>query len=157
MADEELELTLQVAFKGIFAQGLADLYLANNDENIYNYLNTQLLSNAFRNLDSSWLYGEIWNGPWNVTTAGPKTQLCVIALMGAAARVNVHRNSLVQQTTNASIATQTVYFSQASVPIPTGASAASTGGNMVYLGAATGRVTMSFLLVILAVLLALGH
>ena len=34
----------QIAFKGIFAQGLAELYLANNDENIYNYLSAWRLA-----------------------------------------------------------------------------------------------------------------
>lgn len=50
--------------------GLAEFYMARPDSNIYNFINTQLLSVVFNDLDPTWLAGELWGGPWNVTTAG---------------------------------------------------------------------------------------
>ena len=97
--------------------GMAELYVARPDPNIYNFINTQLLSNAFNNVDDTWLFGMWWGGPvrfrlpfpastvspsvcrstanvfdtpsqWNITTAGPKTQINAICLISAAATVN---------------------------------------------------------------------
>ncbi|KAH8919870.1 glycoside hydrolase family 76 protein [Atractiella rhizophila] len=78
-----------ILFKGIFLAGMKDLYLARPDENILNYLNTQLLSATFNDLDSTWLYGQWWSGPWNETTAGPKTQICALSLLSAAISADV--------------------------------------------------------------------
>ncbi|GAA5991413.1 hypothetical protein JCM10908_003302 [Rhodotorula pacifica] len=78
----------ETVFKGILMLGMAELYVARPDPNIYNFINTQLLSNAFNNVDDTWLYGMWWGGPWNITTAGPKTQLNAICLISAAATIN---------------------------------------------------------------------
>jgi hypothetical protein len=43
--------------------GMAELYVARPDPNIYNFINTQLLSNAFNNVDDTWLFGMWWGGP----------------------------------------------------------------------------------------------
>lgn len=43
--------------------GMAELYLARPDPNIYNFVNTQLLSNVYNNVDDSWLFGMWWGGP----------------------------------------------------------------------------------------------
>lgn len=42
---------------------ISELYLARPDENIYNFVNTQLLSNVYNNVDDSWLFGLWWGGP----------------------------------------------------------------------------------------------
>ncbi|GAA5873315.1 hypothetical protein JCM8547_007067 [Rhodosporidiobolus lusitaniae] len=78
----------ETIFKGIFLLGLSELYVARPDPNIYNFINTQLLSNAFNNVDESWLFGMWWGGPWNETTAGPKTQINALCVLAAAATVN---------------------------------------------------------------------
>ncbi|SGY38001.1 BQ5605_C003g01938 [Microbotryum silenes-dioicae] len=78
----------ETVFKGIFILALAELYLARPDPNIYNFINTQMLSNVFNNVDNSWLFGMWWNGPWNETTAGPKTQITALCALAAAATVN---------------------------------------------------------------------
>ncbi|GAA6033712.1 hypothetical protein JCM8097_004394 [Rhodosporidiobolus ruineniae] len=78
----------ETVFKGIFLLGLSELYVARPDPNIYNFINTQLLSNVFNNVDDSWLFGMWWGGPWNETTAGPKTQINFLCLLAAAATVN---------------------------------------------------------------------
>lgn len=56
-------IILSFQFKGIFMLGLSELYLARPDENIYNFINTQMLSNVFNNVDPSWLFGMWWQGP----------------------------------------------------------------------------------------------
>lgn len=56
-------------------------------------INTQLLSNAFNNLDDSWLFGQWWNGPWNVTTAGPKTQISALSMLASAVVADVAFNA----------------------------------------------------------------
>lgn len=43
--------------------GLAELYVARPDPNIYNFVNTQLLSNVYNNVDDTWLFGMWWGGP----------------------------------------------------------------------------------------------
>lgn len=43
--------------------GLSELYLARPDPNIYNFINTQLLTNIFNNVDDTWLFGLWWGGP----------------------------------------------------------------------------------------------
>jgi hypothetical protein len=43
--------------------GMAELYIARPDSNIYNFINTQLLSAVFNDIDDSWLFGEWWDGP----------------------------------------------------------------------------------------------
>lgn len=43
--------------------GMSELYLARPDPNIYNFVNTQLLSNVYNNVDDSWLFGMWWGGP----------------------------------------------------------------------------------------------
>ncbi|KAM0793634.1 hypothetical protein ACM66B_001066 [Microbotryomycetes sp. NB124-2] len=78
----------ETLFKGIFMLALSELYLARPDENIYNFINTQMLSNVFNNVDDSWLFGLWWRGPWNETTAGPKTQMNALCAIAAAAVVN---------------------------------------------------------------------
>ncbi|KAK4702228.1 hypothetical protein P7C70_g3994, partial [Phenoliferia sp. Uapishka_3] len=97
----------EIMFKGILVMGMAELYLVRPDANIYNFINTQLLSAVFNDLDDTWLFGEWWDGPvshsaivflcrlkfspviqWNETTAGPKTQANTICLLAAAALVN---------------------------------------------------------------------
>ncbi|BGP36134.1 hypothetical protein JCM10449v2_000032 [Rhodotorula kratochvilovae] len=78
----------ETIFKGILLLGMSELYVARPDPNIYNFVNTQLLSNVFNNVDDSWLFGMWWGGPWNETTAGPKTQLNAICLLAAAATIN---------------------------------------------------------------------
>lgn len=50
-------------FKGILMLGMSELYLARPDPNIYNFVNTQLLSNVYNNVDDSWLFGMWWGGP----------------------------------------------------------------------------------------------
>jgi hypothetical protein len=50
-------------FKGIFMLALSELYLARPDPNIYNFVNTQLLTNVFNNVDDTWLFGLWWGGP----------------------------------------------------------------------------------------------
>lgn len=60
----------EITFKGILTLGMAELYLARPDSNIINFLNTQLLAAVYNDLDSTWLFGEWWVGPWNSTTAG---------------------------------------------------------------------------------------
>ncbi|BGP04251.1 Mannan endo-1,6-alpha-mannosidase DCW1 [Rhodotorula toruloides] len=89
----------ETVFKGIFLLGLAELYVARPDPNIYNFVNTQLLSNAFNNLDDTWLFGMWWDGPWNVTTAGPKTQINALCLLSAAAMINADYLSAAGQKT----------------------------------------------------------
>lgn len=59
-------------------------------------INTQMLSNAFNNLDNSWLFGQWWNGPWNVTTAGPKTQISALAMLASAVVADVAFNAELQ-------------------------------------------------------------
>ncbi|KAI5480809.1 alpha-1,6-mannanase, glycoside hydrolase family 76 protein [Pseudohyphozyma bogoriensis] len=102
----------EVAFKGVLMMGMAELYLARPDSNLYNYINTQLLSNVFNNLDESWLFGEWWQGPWNETTAGPKTQITALAMLSAAALVNADYLSKVSggNTVMTGIATDQVAF-----------------------------------------------
>lgn len=46
--------------------GMAELYTARPDPVIYNFINTQLMSVVWNNLDSSWLAGPWWNGPVNL-------------------------------------------------------------------------------------------
>ena len=53
----------ELAFKAIFMMAIAELYIARPDQNIYNFVNTQLLSNVFNNIDNTWLFGEWWGGP----------------------------------------------------------------------------------------------
>lgn len=124
--------SIRAQFKGIFLLGLAELYVARPDPNIYNFVNTQLLSNAFNNLDDTWLFGMWWGGPvrcaslalllrlsrsalayaendrrrllapraqWNVTTAGPKTQINALCLLSAAAMINADYLSAAGHTT----------------------------------------------------------
>jgi hypothetical protein len=43
--------------------GLSELYLARPDQNIYNFINTQMLTNVYNNVDPSWLFGMWWQGP----------------------------------------------------------------------------------------------
>ncbi|KAM0753209.1 Six-hairpin glycosidase [Meredithblackwellia eburnea MCA 4105] len=78
----------ETMFKGILMMGMAELYVARPDSNIYNFVNTQLLSVVFNDIDDTWLFGEWWNGPWNETTAGPKTQGNTLAMVSAAAMIN---------------------------------------------------------------------
>ncbi|GAA5897852.1 hypothetical protein JCM5296_006093 [Sporobolomyces johnsonii] len=78
----------ETVFKGILMLGLAELYVARPDPNLYNFINTQLLTNVFNNVDDSWLFGMWWGGPWNETTAGPKTQINALCAIAAAAAVN---------------------------------------------------------------------
>ncbi|GAA5914096.1 hypothetical protein JCM6882_001846 [Rhodosporidiobolus microsporus] len=78
----------ETIFKGILMLGMAELYVARPDPNIYNFINTQLLSNVYNNVDDSWLWGMWWGGPWNETTAGPKTQINFLCLLSAAATIN---------------------------------------------------------------------
>lgn len=42
---------------------MAEFYIARPDQNIYNFINTQVLSVVWNNLDNTWLAGEIWQGP----------------------------------------------------------------------------------------------
>lgn len=87
----------QVVFKGIFVQGLAECVDAASMRLISavctslgptrasttfsvrqllrrqaDFADTQLLSNAYDNLDSSWLFGQWWYGPWNITTGASR-------------------------------------------------------------------------------------
>ncbi|GAA5939289.1 hypothetical protein JCM1841_004846 [Sporobolomyces salmonicolor] len=78
----------ETVFKGILMLALSELYVARPDPNLYNFINTQLLTNVFNNVDDSWLFGMWWGGPWNETTAGPKTQMNTLCAIAAAATVN---------------------------------------------------------------------
>lgn len=42
---------------------MAELYTARPDPNIFAFVNTQLLSVLWHNLDETWLAGEWWPGP----------------------------------------------------------------------------------------------
>lgn len=55
--------SLRAQFKGILVMGMSELYLARPDQNIYNYINTQLLSVVWNNVDETWLFGQWWEGP----------------------------------------------------------------------------------------------
>ena len=89
---------------------MAEFYTARPDENIYNFINLQLLSVVGTNIDDTFLAGQWWyevstfqlNDPrsskveidrflaqFNSTTAGPKTQINTLCLVAAAAMVNV--------------------------------------------------------------------
>jgi hypothetical protein len=52
-----------VVFKGALMMGLAEFYTARPDPQIYNFVNTNLLSMINFDLDDSWLAGQWWNGP----------------------------------------------------------------------------------------------
>ncbi|GAA6008154.1 hypothetical protein JCM10207_007047 [Rhodosporidiobolus poonsookiae] len=101
-------------FKGILMLGLSELYIARPDPNIYSFINTQLLSNVFNNVDDSWLFGMWWGGPWNETTAGPKTQINTLCVLAAAATVNADYLSRVAPS-NASLG-RTVHTDKIAVP-----------------------------------------
>ncbi|GAA5935258.1 hypothetical protein JCM3775_007250 [Rhodotorula graminis] len=98
----------ETVFKGILMLGMSELYLARPDPNIYNFVNTQLLSNVYNNVDDSWLFGMWWGGPWNETTAGPKTQLNAICLIAAAATINADYLSSVGRSVSPGSATDQI-------------------------------------------------
>lgn len=50
-------------FKGALVLGMAELYGARPDPVIYNYINTNLMSVVWNNIDNSWLAGPWWDGP----------------------------------------------------------------------------------------------
>lgn len=125
-----------------------------------------MLSNAFNNVDNTWLFGEWWMGPvchifikthlhclvdryamqWNGTTAGPKTQVCAIALLSAALNVDVTRSNLVAKQN--ALPTGTITIS-GTVPIPSaGASVATevaTGESKPSSGSRTFRINVIML------------
>ena len=84
---------------------MAEFYVARPDENIYNFINLQLLSVVGTNIDDTFLAGQWWyevssfvplresqidpSLQFNSTTAGPKTQINTLCLVAAAATINV--------------------------------------------------------------------
>lgn len=50
----------EIVFKGILVLGMAEFYVARPDQNIYNFINTQMLSVVWNNVDKTWLMGEWW-------------------------------------------------------------------------------------------------
>ncbi|GAA5827983.1 hypothetical protein JCM11251_005677 [Rhodosporidiobolus azoricus] len=125
----------ETIFKGILMLGMAELYVARPDPNIYNYINTQLLSNVFNNVDDSWLFGMWWGGPWNETTAGPKTQLNFLCLLSAAATINA--DFLSRTSPGSKNATAGNHTDQIAVPDSTG-SADGAGTTLRGQGGANG-------------------
>lgn len=113
----------ELAFKGVFMMALAELYMARADQNIYNFVNTQLLANVFNNVDNSWLFGEWWAGPWNETTAGPKTQLNALCMLASAAQVNAAHLATLDQSTTVTVT------DMIGVPFNSSTDSASQAGN----------------------------
>lgn len=50
---------------------LGELYVARPDPNIYNYVNTNLMSVVYNNIDKSWLFGQWWEGPVSTSPQFP--------------------------------------------------------------------------------------
>lgn len=59
---------------------LAEFYLARPDPNLYNFINTQLLSIIHHDLDASWLAGPRWAGPVSSSFFGYPGTLLIILL-----------------------------------------------------------------------------
>ncbi|KAL8293757.1 hypothetical protein RQP46_000458 [Phenoliferia psychrophenolica] len=118
----------ELMFKGILMMGMAELYVARPDQNIYNFVNTQLLSAVFNDVDDTWLFGEWWDGPWNETTAGPKTQANTMCLLAAAALINSDFLSKVGNKTTVNVLDQVAVPSNTTAGIgDAGTTARSTG------------------------------
>ncbi|GAA6000033.1 uncharacterized protein JCM10292_003591 [Rhodotorula paludigena] len=124
----------ETIFKGILMLGMSELYVARPDPNIYNFINTQLLSNVFNNIDETWLFGMWWGGPWNETTAGPKTQINTLCLIAAAATVNADYLSSAGANTGVGSATD-----QIAVPESTATGAAGSTDRTVGSGNGAAR------------------
>lgn len=75
-------------FKGVLTAGLGYLYTATRDSNLRNFLNTNMLANVQNNMDYSYLFSEYWDGPFNSTLGGPKTQIGIMPLLTAAVVAN---------------------------------------------------------------------
>ncbi|GAA94031.1 glycoside hydrolase family 76 protein [Mixia osmundae IAM 14324] len=145
----------QVTFKGIFMQALGYLYLARHDDNILNYINIQMLSVAANNIDDTWLIGQWWMGPWNETTAGPKTQLCGLAMLATATSANIRFAELLAAEGNTQV-DPTVTVTQ-SVPIPTiNATTADSGPAVAIGGSSISRPAGAGAGLLLAIMLGLG-